>query len=236
MTEFEIICMANSRKMGGRCIGGLKTDGSGWIRPVIAGSPLRLDHCKYPDGGQIAKLDVMKVRCTKRVQDKVQPENWLISKRDPFALKSRRRSGKFFRSEVLPAIAANISSGPELIHGYNGRVNIEEISDSEIKQSLAIVEPQSLRWTARTNTRGDRQIRAFFNLGGHHYNLPLTDDDYEASNLSEMQTGETIEVAESDEKKILFTISLGQPLEGNCYKLVAGVIMLDGEMWQKALK
>jgi hypothetical protein len=45
MPAFEIICLANSTKYGGRCIAGLKTDGSGWLRPV---SP-RADGTLYPE-------------------------------------------------------------------------------------------------------------------------------------------------------------------------------------------
>jgi hypothetical protein len=34
MPTFEMICLAKSSKRGGICIAGLKTDGSGWLRPV----------------------------------------------------------------------------------------------------------------------------------------------------------------------------------------------------------
>jgi hypothetical protein len=34
MAQVDLICLANSRKLGGRCIAGLRLDGSGWVRPV----------------------------------------------------------------------------------------------------------------------------------------------------------------------------------------------------------
>lgn len=34
MAALDIICLANSRKHGGRCVAGLRTDGGGWLRPV----------------------------------------------------------------------------------------------------------------------------------------------------------------------------------------------------------
>ncbi|MFO0968577.1 MAG: hypothetical protein U0793_23720 [Gemmataceae bacterium] len=34
MPYVDLICLANSWKHGGRCVAGIKIDGSGWIRPV----------------------------------------------------------------------------------------------------------------------------------------------------------------------------------------------------------
>ena len=34
MPHWEFICLANSRKLGGHCVAGIKTDGSGWVRPT----------------------------------------------------------------------------------------------------------------------------------------------------------------------------------------------------------
>jgi hypothetical protein len=33
----EIVCLANSRKAGGRCIAGVRTDTGAWVRPVSSG-------------------------------------------------------------------------------------------------------------------------------------------------------------------------------------------------------
>ena len=81
MPAFEIICLANSTKYGGRCIAGLKTDGSGWLRPV---SP-RADGTLYPehymlDGNKEPELfDILEIECTGHRQECHQPENWIIS-------------------------------------------------------------------------------------------------------------------------------------------------------------
>ena len=32
--SYDIVCLANSRNHGGRCVAGLRTDGGGWLRPV----------------------------------------------------------------------------------------------------------------------------------------------------------------------------------------------------------
>ena len=32
--EVTFICLANSRKLSGRCVAGIRTDGQGWVRPV----------------------------------------------------------------------------------------------------------------------------------------------------------------------------------------------------------
>lgn len=61
MSSFKIICIANSRKLSGRCIAGLRIDGKGWIRPVSE-SPegtLFQEHYILKDGSEAQVLDVL---------------------------------------------------------------------------------------------------------------------------------------------------------------------------------
>ena len=34
MPSLDLICLANSSKLGSRCLAGLRVDGGGWVRPV----------------------------------------------------------------------------------------------------------------------------------------------------------------------------------------------------------
>ncbi|MCC7084716.1 MAG: hypothetical protein IT427_06885 [Pirellulales bacterium] len=63
MTPVEFLCMAYSRKHQGRCIAGLRTDGSGWVRPVSKQSDgtLTSARCQLYDGTPPQALDVLRV-------------------------------------------------------------------------------------------------------------------------------------------------------------------------------
>ena len=73
------------------------------------------------------------------------------------------------------------------------------------------------------------QLRAHFSLGPSHYNLVVTDMEWEfmavALNSGEY-TAQAFGLPEST--RLLFTISLGEPTEsdGASYKIVAGIIPL----------
>lgn len=63
MPVFRIVCLANSVKLRGRCIAGLRMDGGGWIRPVSNDAPSRgaLFEPQYlaQDGAEVRPLDVI---------------------------------------------------------------------------------------------------------------------------------------------------------------------------------
>src|SRR6266850_2762792 len=64
MPLVDLICLANSNKMGGRCIAGLRTDGGGWVRPIASETEhgqLYFRHFKLDDGSEPKVLDVIRV-------------------------------------------------------------------------------------------------------------------------------------------------------------------------------
>lgn len=83
MPVFEIICLANSDKNGGRCIAGLKTDGSGWLRPVSTQSDGKLYPNNYIlDTNREPELfDILEIECSHHRPAPHQPENWVITPR-----------------------------------------------------------------------------------------------------------------------------------------------------------
>ena len=76
----EMLCLANSRKPGGRCVAGLLPDGS-WIRPVTAtgGGSLTSAMCRLDKGRPVGALDVVRVGVTQPEPRLHQPENWIIT-------------------------------------------------------------------------------------------------------------------------------------------------------------
>ena len=83
-TVKRIVCLANSRKNGGRCIAGkeLGPDGrpGGWIRPISAapGGEVRERERQYEDGSEPEILDVIEIRFISAEPKEYQSENWLI--------------------------------------------------------------------------------------------------------------------------------------------------------------
>jgi hypothetical protein len=86
MTEYSkrIICLANSRKISGRCVAGKEIDGNGgfggWIRPVSlrpAGELSEADR-QFQDGTDPKLLDVVDIRMVRHVPHGFQTENHAI--------------------------------------------------------------------------------------------------------------------------------------------------------------
>ncbi len=60
MLGLDIICLANSRKLTGRCVAGLRTDGMGWVRPVSAlpDGTLSMKDYTLDHGNEVELLDI----------------------------------------------------------------------------------------------------------------------------------------------------------------------------------
>ena len=83
-TVKRIVCLANSRKHGGRCVAGkeLLPDGraGGWIRPVSdrAHGEVSEHERQYEDGNEPQLLDVVEMRLLAEKPECYHSENWLI--------------------------------------------------------------------------------------------------------------------------------------------------------------
>jgi hypothetical protein len=225
MPALDIICLANSRKLRGRCVAGLRADGGGWIRPVapsedgsLFGQHYILDHGFEP---QI--LDLIRIDVTKAQPQAHQPENWLIGNAQ-WKLLARPAS-----QQQITLIAQSVESGPSLFGDCSDKMDFKNLSDDPTSSSLCLIRPEKIWWQITTSYTGRRQTRAIFNLSGRLYNLVITDPVWE-NRLSFLGYGvHTCEAANLQENSnILFTVSLGEPLpsDNQCYKLVAGVVLL----------
>jgi hypothetical protein len=99
---------------------------------------------------------------------------------------------------------------------------------SPARESLALVQPAGIRWRSEFNTYQLRNVpRVVFQLGDVSYDLPVTDPAY-AGPLQRRDEGEysSSDLGIPESRTILFTISLGEPFEGICYKLVAAVVVV----------
>lgn len=219
MPQVGIICLANSRKNGGHCVAGLRTDGTGWLRPV----GIKPDGVLWPrdytlKGGMDARpLDVIRVGLAKPRPALHQPENWVIDG-TTWSLLPRPPAHRF-ESILHQAIV----TGPELLGGWDDHVPFAQFESHPGAASLALVAPEDIYLYRRVTSKGRPQVRGRFPMGTgadlRQYDLPVTDPLWEADIQA---TGPR--TLRRSEGEFLVTISLGEPYEGSCYKLIAAIM------------
>ena len=80
----RIVCLANSRKMGGRCVAGKEVLPDGrpgkWVRPVSPreNDGVSEDERQYEDGTEPRVLDVIDLPILQARPRDYQQENWLL--------------------------------------------------------------------------------------------------------------------------------------------------------------
>jgi hypothetical protein len=222
MPEIEIICLANSRKRQGRCIAGLRTDGGGWVRPVApcGDGSLFPQQYRLRDGAEPQVGDMLRIGVQSPLPKPHQPENWLIDG-TRWELLARPLPG-----EKHALLQASVVAGPELFGNRSDRLP-ENSFHNPTEASLALVVPQNLRWRIFLTEDFRRRTRAVFSLGAAEYDLSLTDPVWEERlrHLPESfleQEASNFPLPDS----VLLTVSLSEPFNGFCYKLVAAVIVL----------
>ncbi|MFM2063544.1 MAG: hypothetical protein RLZZ507_3215 [Cyanobacteriota bacterium] len=230
MFIFDIICLAKSTKHGGLCIAGIKTDGSGWLRPISN----KKDGTLYPEhyitkNGKVPELfDIIRVHCIQPEPKFHQPENWVIATNKSWEIidtATLEQARKLLNPEI-----AKHSSAQELLGNSERKVNYEDLKKSPAQSSLALVKPRQLQWYIKTE-QNEKKFRANFWLNGNKYDLPITDyvwksklDDLEDGLYSCEEVIEILELKNFEPDKFTLTISLGEPFDGFCYKLIAAVI------------
>lgn len=223
MPKIDMICLANSRKLQGRCVAGLRTDGQGWIRPVAAVpmGTLHPGHYMLQNVTQPLLMDVIRVSYCCRQAEPHQPENWLI---DGTGWQLVFRPAP---TEYDAVLRDSLDTGPGLLGNRGNRVDYATLA-AMTAASLALVIPEQLQWNVTTNFQGQRRTKARFRLSGAVYDLPITDPCW-PSRLDHLPLG-LYPVAAANVAAgefLMLTVSLGEPTPwDNCrYKVVAGVIV-----------
>jgi hypothetical protein len=225
MPVFDLLCLANSNKLRGSCIAGLRMDGGGWIRPVARTTHGELYPAHYclQDGSCPRLFDVIRISFERARPAPHQPEIWLIAD-EPWQL--LRRAG---REEVASLLEANLATGPALLGDYSHKISFDRFASEPAAASLALIQPANLSWVISQTPENAHKPRAKFQLGGTSYLLPVTDpvwlDAFRALPLGK----HPLEACGIDPAmKTLLTISLGEPFEdGWCYKLVTAIVPVE---------
>jgi len=187
------------------------------MRPVTGTGQGELEyrHYRFPDGSEPKLLDIIRIGFSTPSPAQRQPENWLIDG-SGWELIARPARGESAR-----IVVGSVSENP-LLFGNSGKsVPYARFERQSARESLLLVEPGEIEWLHLD------KARVQFSLGDFRYRLPLTDPScvVRVKNLAE-GSHRSVELGIAENRKILFTISLSEPLDGVCYKLVAAVIVV----------
>jgi hypothetical protein len=237
MPVFEIICLASSDKKSGRCIAGLKTDGSGWLRPVS----VQLDGTLFPesyilDTNREPRLfDVLEIECSEHRPECHQPENWIIKQ------KKWRFVGFPSRQKLIEVLKPELDRNnliEELFGNSSDRVEYEWLQKNPAQYSLTYIKPKSINWIVQEYL-GRKRYRACFTLNNISYDLRITDPVWKAQmdqaqlavgNYTSSEAIKRLNLVDFTSDGFRLTVSLGEPFTPSgsdrlyCFKLIAAVI------------
>jgi hypothetical protein len=222
-----IICLANSRKMSGRCVAGREILPGGfgdWIRPVSSRSDKELSavdrHYESTPRPEPALLDVIEIDFLRHDPHPYQPENYLIDDGIYWRLS---RKANF--AEAVRALDPKQShlwglSRDTSYHGQRDRVPLADAPS--FNSSLRLVRVSDLRIRVLAESAGfgnmKKKLRGYFTYSHFQYGIMITDPIIENDYLRRPQ--DTYQVGDA-----LLCVSLGEPFDGYAYKLIAGVIL-----------
>lgn len=220
-----IICLANSWKLGSRCIAGKVATPQGfgeWVRPIGTADhgAVSYEDRHYDGGADPALLDVIEIQMSGKANHAFQAENhdiddnwyWrLIRKATPAELSkaldpvqrdlwgtTHFASGSGINDRVVENIAPSFGYSLRLIH----------VTDLEIR--VAIENPSF------TNKK---TVRGYFTYSGIKSAFSITDPAIRSAYISRAEA--TYSVGQA-----ILCVSLGEPFNGYAYKLIAGVFLL----------
>ena len=222
----RIVCLANSRKLTGRCIAGrewIEEQGAGsWVRPVSARENQEVSEYErqYEDGSDPRVLDIINIPVLEPQPKDYQTENWLLNP-DYYWEKTGTLSRRDLPKLVDP-VAPLWTDGQSTYHGRNDKILLE--SADSVSDSLRLIHVERLN-LAVFNPGGafgnpKRRVQGQFTHAGTGYKLWVTDPEYERAYLAKLDG--TYNISEC-----YLTISLGEPFEGACYKLIAAIIRAE---------
>lgn len=222
-----IVCLANSRKLSGRCIAGKELLGGspgGWIRPVSAREHEEVSEHErqYVDGSDPQVRDILRVPLLQARPRQYQQENWLLDPNHYWEKEGRATWADLAR--LVDPVQPLWTNDHRTANGLHDQIPL----------SLAAILTSSLRFvhvdvltvvvfsTGEAFGNPKRRVQGRFQHAGTEYRLWITDPDYErryfAGPDGEFQIGESF-----------LTISVGEPFRDHCYKLIAAIIERNRE-------
>ena len=220
----RIVCLANSRKRGGRCIAGkeILEDGrpGGWVRPVSDRENEGVKECErqYGDGSEPRVLDVVDVPVLRPMPQDYQHENWQLNPKRRWV-----KVGCVDRNVLSQCVDTDETlwtNGYSTINGLNDQIPL--LAAKSLKSSLRLIRVDRMKLSVFQPGKnfGDyrRRVQGRFRYRGTDYWLWVTDSNYEGQYLQRPNGSYPI-------GGCFLTVSLGgSHRDNNSYKLVAAII------------
>jgi hypothetical protein len=172
-----IICLAASRKPGGRCIAGKDySDSNVWIRPVSSAKEDAIDNTqsRYLNGKLAQVLDIIEIPVLEYKPKQHQIENVLINDKIKWVKK-----GTFNLQDLEKLIDKPASLWSAWNSSYNGTNDRIEYSNlSGIKGSLYLVKVNctiQIKIEGKEFDNPKKKMRCAFQYAGTDFLLPVTD-------------------------------------------------------------
>ena len=223
MAVMRIVCLANSRKLSGRCVAGKVVGSGAWLRPVSDRfhEEVSWHERHYQDGGDPQVLDVIDVPLRHPKPNQHQAENWVLDSRYYWV-----RQGRVGWCDVASLVDQTPTLWPIGQSSYNGENDRIALSVAQQqKGSLYFISVDSL--VVKVFAPGEyfgepkRRVQGRFTYNGTRYKLWITDPTIEKAYLAKSN-------GEYSMSKCHLTVSLGEPHnDGFVYKLIAAVITTD---------
>ena len=222
MPTKRIVCLANSRKLNGRCIAGKEYTGGRpgvWIRPVSVREHEEVSEYErqYPDGSDPRLLDIIDVPLLEVRPKGYQQENWLLDPEPYWERVGRATWGD------LPALADPQSplwiDGHSTYNGCNDRIPLALAGGIGSSLRLLRVDRLTLSVFKPGEAFGNpkRRVQGRLRFVGVDYHLWVTDPVYERRFLAQADGEYALGTC-------FLTVSLGEPHNDACYKLIAAII------------
>lgn len=214
----KIVCLANSFRVGGRCLGGIELDSNNnpviqngrpkWIRPVC-----NTEHEEVPTNlvSHVSLLDIVEFQAIQSTGHGHQSENIL------FEPDSIQVTGRFSVAQ-LDTVTDN--SRFNLVFGNRGAAVPEHLVGG-LNHSLMLLALTEFETNERIfENRAYPQIKLSFRHSGSLYNFPITDPSF----LHKYGLNNNIL---QGKQKVFVSLSLAAPHEEWSSKLVTGIIYDD---------
>lgn len=219
----DLVCLANSRKMSGHCVAGKVkfTDGSWrWVRPVSDRPKEEVSFAerRYVDRSEPRMLDVIRLVLREPRPKDYQVENWLLDPTGRWSCVGRASRKEF---EALVERPAQLwINGFSSHRGQNDRIPLSKAKHLTTSLTLVELDGLVLNVASVNDESGNlrRPVRAAFQHRRTTYSLRVTDPV--AENACRQKEDGSYPVG-----PCYVTVSLGEPFDGHCYKLVAGIIV-----------
>ena len=220
----KIVCLANSKKNGGRCVAGkelLSTGIGGWIRPISTrdSAEINMSERQYKGRTEPELLDIIAIHLLRPAPKHHQLENHLIDSSHLWRKEERLAWNQV--PDLLDAPPTLWSNGHSTIAGINDRV--PEAESGRFQNSLLLIQPEDLIFQVESSAslfpEQKKSIRAKFQYRGTSYGLKVTD----------LAVQNAFATSQSGFHKVAvdcyFCVSLAEAhTDGYCYKLIAAVL------------